>query len=101
MSFNKNEQENFKGHTVKDTESQGHTQIKKKTDAVDRLNRKTSILNFIKQNKEAQIKDILTHIGDCSEKTIQRELNELIKDGVLKKEGDRRWSKYSLLKDIR
>jgi hypothetical protein len=101
MSFKKNEQENSKGHTVKDIESQGHTQVKKKTDAVDRLNRKTSILNFIKQNKEAQIKDILTHIGDCSEKTIQRELNELIKDGVLKKEGDRRWSKYSLLKDIR
>lgn len=81
--------------------SQGQPKEKKKADVVDRLNRKSSILSFIKQNKEAQIKDILTYIGNCSEKTIQRELNELIKDGVLKKEGDRRWSKYSLLKDIR
>ncbi len=101
MSFKKNTSEISKGQTLKDIDSKGHTKEKKKTDAVDRLNRKTSILNFIKQNKEARIKDILTHIGNCSEKTIQRELNELIKDGVLKKEGDRRWSKYSLLKDIR
>ncbi len=101
MSFNKNETKPAKGHSLTQNNSQGQLSEKKKTDVVDRLNRKTSILNFIKQNKEAQIKDILTYIGDCSEKTIQRELNELIKDGLLKKEGDRRWSKYSLLKDIR
>ncbi len=101
MSFKKNTQDISQGHVSRDGVSKGHNFEKKKTDVVDRINRKTSILNFIKENKEAQIKDILVHIGNCSEKTIQRELNELIKDGVLKKEGDRRWSKYSLLKDIR
>lgn len=95
-----------KGHDEKQSSiSKGHDSlsdgVKKasRTDMVDRINRKTSILNFIKQNKEVAIKDIQNHISDCSEKTIQRELNDLIKDGVLKKEGDRRWSKYSLLKD--
>jgi DNA-binding HxlR family transcriptional regulator len=101
MSFKKDAPDKSQGHVYEDGTHKGQSFEKKKTDVVDRINRKTSILNFIKENKEAQIKDILVHIGNCSEKTIQRELNELIKDGVLKKEGDRRWSKYSLLKDIR
>lgn len=93
----------LKGH--EEDVSKGHPYVNKKdkksskTDMVDRMNRRMAILNFIKENKEVAIKDIQNNISDCSEKTIQRELNDLIKDGVLKKEGDRRWSKYSLLKD--
>jgi hypothetical protein len=56
--------------------------------------RQQIILDIIKEIGESSIKDISDNIKDCSEKTIQRELNTLIYDGVLKKIGERRWSKY-------
>jgi len=58
--------------------------------------RQQIILGIIKEIGESSIKDISDNIRDCSEKTIQRELNTLIYDGVLKKIGERRWSKYIL-----
>jgi hypothetical protein len=42
------------------------------------------------------MKDFVKVIPECSEKTIQRELLDLVGKGVLKKEGERRWSTYSL-----
>jgi hypothetical protein len=36
-------------------------------------------------------------IKDCSEKTIQRELIVLVSEKVVKKEGERRWSVYSIV----
>lgn len=35
-------------------------------------------------------------LTSCSEKTLQRELMSMTKDGVLNKTGEKRWSKYSL-----
>jgi predicted HTH transcriptional regulator len=58
--------------------------------------RQQLILGIIREIGESSIKDISDNIKDCSEKTIQRELNTLIYDGVLKKIGERRWSKYIL-----
>ena len=58
--------------------------------------RQQIILDIIREIGESSIKDISDNIKDCSEKTIQRELNTLIYDGVLKKIGERRWSKYIL-----
>jgi len=58
--------------------------------------RQQIILDIIKEIGESSIKDISDNIKDCSEKTIQRELNTLIYNGVLKKIGERRWSKYVL-----
>jgi hypothetical protein len=66
-------------------------------DVFKKNNRQTIILNLIKKKKEVTIKDIAQIIRDCSEKTIQRELVSLISANVLKKEGVRRWSKYSLV----
>jgi len=64
----------------------------------ERLNRRDSILKLFKTNKgkKLTIKDISHHISTCSEKTIQRELTTLVLVGVLNKDGERRWSKYSL-----
>ncbi|MES2213754.1 MAG: DeoR family transcriptional regulator [Patescibacteria group bacterium] len=59
-------------------------------------NRQNIILQLLKRKKDLTIKDIAENIRDCSEKTIQRELIALINLGVLKKTGERRWSKYSL-----
>jgi hypothetical protein len=58
--------------------------------------RQQIILGIVKEIGESSIKDIADNIKDCSEKTIQRELNTLIYNGVLKKIGERRWSKYVL-----
>ena len=58
--------------------------------------RQQAILDIIKKTGETSIKDISDNVKDCSEKTIQRELNSLIYDGILKKVGERRWSKYVL-----
>ena len=35
-------------------------------------------------------------LASCGEKTLQRELVSMVTDGVLKKKGEKRWSKYSL-----
>ena len=57
--------------------------------------RKEAVLNFIKGHNIVSIKDIVPNITGCSEKTVQRELIQLIKDGKIRKMGERRWSKYS------
>jgi predicted HTH transcriptional regulator len=61
-----------------------------------RTNRQNIILQLLKKKPDVTIKDITQYIKDCSEKTIQRELIALISVGVLKRTGERRWSKYSL-----
>ncbi|KND46749.1 MAG: hypothetical protein AB201_02835 [Parcubacteria bacterium C7867-006] len=66
-------------------------------DGFKRSNRQNIILGLLKKKKELTIKDIAQVIKDCSEKTIQRELISFIDAGVLKRTGERRWSKYSLV----
>ncbi len=68
----------------------------KKFEMAVKLNRRNTILKIIKDKKEVTIKDITTLIADVSEKTIQRELITLVSEGVLKKVGEKRWSKYML-----
>lgn len=58
--------------------------------------RQEGIINILKGQSNVTIKDFSKVIKDCSEKTIQRELLELVEKGVVKKEGERRWSRYSL-----
>ncbi|MEK9176822.1 MAG: hypothetical protein AAB923_00845 [Patescibacteria group bacterium] len=58
------------------------------------LDRRTSILNIFKNKDKISIKDAVSLINGCSEKTIQRELIALVRDGVLVKEGARRWTTY-------
>ena len=77
---------NRKGH-IKDIEHVSDIHIKDRRDA---------ILSVIKSKQKASIKDISTLIRGVSEKTIQRELSSLIEAGMVKKEGERRWSIYSL-----
>lgn len=59
--------------------------------------RKQHILQLLKDNKELTIKDISLQVVGCSEKTIQRDLVSMLQNKVLKKTGERRWSRYSLL----
>lgn len=59
--------------------------------------RKIKIIAIIKDKREVSVKDITNFITDCSEKTIQRDLVFLVKGNVLKKTGERRWSRYMLV----
>jgi DeoR/GlpR family transcriptional regulator of sugar metabolism len=60
--------------------------------------RQAIILAFIRAKLSVSIKDICqlpdAEIKGCSEKTIQRELADLIRQGLIKKVGERRWSQY-------
>jgi hypothetical protein len=58
--------------------------------------RQNIILREIRNRGQLTIRDLVGKIEGCSEKTIQRELLALVEGGVLKKEGERRWSKYSI-----
>lgn len=86
----------FKGH------SEAKTAVKKKP--VKKLSRTVeakelrhqNILKILKQKKDAKIGDLSALIQDCSPKTIQRDLQELVDAGMVTKEGERRWSTYNL-----
>jgi hypothetical protein len=58
--------------------------------------RSQAILSVVKAKGVVSIRDVAEVVTDCSEKTIQRELLALVEKGVLKKEGERRWSTYRL-----
>ena len=67
-----------------------------------KLERSEKIISIIKDKASsldggASIKDISGSFIDCSEKTIQRELNDLIEKGQIKKIGNKRWSRYSVV----
>ncbi len=64
--------------------------------AIKRNKRQSFIIQVLKKKKDLTIKDISMIFHDCSEKTIQRELASLVNEGVVIKDGERRWTKYSL-----
>jgi hypothetical protein len=83
------------GESVKDNKGQNKT-VKDKSPVSQGQNKRTGlILEFVRKHKSVSIKDIAKVIRDCSEKTIQRELGFLIQQGLVKKQGERRWSVYS------
>ncbi len=59
--------------------------------------RRDKIIRLIKEKGQSSIKDIARLIPDFSSKTVQRELSALVQAGVVKKEGERRWSRYALV----
>lgn len=68
--------------------------VAKKHDIGIKIARRNDVLNVIKSKGRASIKDVVSLLKDISEKTVQRELLALVKEGVLVKEGEKRWSTY-------
>ncbi|NVN97097.1 hypothetical protein HXX01_02590 [Candidatus Nomurabacteria bacterium] len=66
------------------------------TSVSEKQERTDKILSLVK-DKEVSIKDISIAFTDCSEKTIQRELNSLVLKGQIKKTGSKRWSRYQAI----
>lgn len=57
--------------------------------------RKKKIIDFLKQNGEKTIKEISVIFTGISEKSVQRDLSNLIKTGQLISKGEKRWRTYS------
>lgn len=104
QSANKQElksQEYSKGHyngqeLIKDNHREIKDKVQSDKGQISKSDRYEVIINLLKNSKDITVKDVSGIISDCSEKTLQRELLSLVDKGVLKKEGERRWSKYSL-----
>lgn len=62
----------------------------------NKTDRSQVILSMLGGGAELTIKDITAHLKGISEKTVQRELLSMVAKGILKKKGERRWSRYSL-----
>lgn len=58
--------------------------------------RQKAILEHVKQAKQAKISDFYSSFNGVSSKTIQRDLQDLVAKSILKKEGTKRWTVYSL-----
>ena len=56
--------------------------------------RRADILSLFSNKDRISIKDAVQSVRGVSEKTIQRDLLALVAEGVLIKEGERRWSVY-------
>ncbi len=74
--------------------SQIGVDARKQPVATDRGARIRAVLT---EQGQASVKDVSDVVTDCSEKTIQRELATMIKDGIVVREGERRWSMYSVI----
>ncbi|MDO8594464.1 MAG: hypothetical protein Q7R93_03040 [bacterium] len=72
--------------------------IRSSSDNQIKEERRKDILGVLRDGRTATIKDFSSVISGCSEKTVQRLLIEMVRDGILQREGDRRWSRYSILK---
>lgn len=73
--------------------SKGHTRDNIK---IGDNTRKMVIISHVPKGSRVSVKDIQGAIPNVSVKTLQRELSSLVESGVLKKEGVRRWTLYSL-----
>lgn len=76
-------------------ENIGQPYIGQKTYKKDQSRRET-ILSVLRSKGPSYIKDISILFKDVSEKTIQRELQNLVFEGVVSKTGERRWTVYTL-----
>ena len=57
--------------------------------------RKLLLMQLLNKKDKISIKDAVSIIKSCSEKTLQRELLSLVEEGIAVKQGERRWSTYS------
>jgi hypothetical protein len=63
----------------------------------DMSSRTLSIFEVLRSGKELGIREIASNLPEYSEKMIQRELADMVRLGKVKKEGLKRWSRYSII----
>jgi len=83
------------GQSVSNSRKKTSLNDSKKTNNYKRhQNRRESILSLLDKKDKITVKDASNAVSGCSEKTMQRELISMVEEGVLLKEGERRWSTY-------
>ncbi len=55
-----------------------------------------NIIEFITKRGSASTGDLTSVVSNCSSKTLQRDLNNLVQQNILKREGTKRWTRYSI-----
>lgn len=93
MTFNKPQ---VAIHNFQKSEPKAHHAAVKPISGEDKKERRDAIMKTIRSKGQVTIRDISKNIHGCSEKTIQRDLQELIQHGVLIREGEKRWAVYKL-----
>lgn len=58
--------------------------------------RQEKILEHLRQAEQAKISDFIPHFAGVSTKTIQRDLQDLVTRNAIKREGEKRWTVYSI-----
>ncbi len=59
--------------------------------------RSQKVIELINEKKDISIKDIVSYFKEYSQKTIQRDLAALVEEGKIKRIGEKRWSRYSII----
>jgi hypothetical protein len=81
--------------------SKGQLKDKEQTpSSAGRQSRLSRILEIVRKRGGVSIKEISRELPEYGEKTIQRELAALIEEGLIRKEGERRWSIYKPVSGI-
>jgi len=62
--------------------------------------RRKRIKDIIASKRQSTIKDIAEQVPEYSEKTLQREIALMVAEGLVLKQGERRWSRYSLVPGV-
>lgn len=97
----KRTQISYKGQTGT-TVAKGSSVLNKKTikdnSSPSNNERKEKIVKLIREKGSVMIKDISPSFPELSEKTIQRDLLDLVSKGSISKSGERRWTVYSVAK---
>jgi hypothetical protein len=66
------------------------------TNSKDKGGRGERVLSLIRKQGKVATKDIVDYFPGVSDKTIQRELNKLVDEGKIERQGKKRWSFYSI-----
>ena len=83
--------------SVKDTESETNKRSQSLRTKRKLKGRRMAVLDVVTKQNPIHIKDIAKQLPGYSEKSIQRELASLVADKVVKREGSKRWTMYSLV----
>jgi DNA-binding transcriptional ArsR family regulator len=68
------------------------------TPSITNNDRKEAIRDRLKDGVEMSVKELAGLFPSVSEKTIQRDVVSLMKQGIISRRGDKRWAKYFLSK---
>ncbi|PIR85004.1 hypothetical protein COU15_02860 [Candidatus Kaiserbacteria bacterium CG10_big_fil_rev_8_21_14_0_10_45_20] len=90
LSYKTDKSKGHTGSTIKDTMQN----VRESPVSDKREERRRKIMEVLDIKDKINISDATNAVPEYSEKTVQRELTDLVREGALIKEGERRWSTY-------